>query len=123
MECTTTSQRLSGLPRIAEGSRTMTMNTHDSRCFSAGRDCGARTAACVARFTALELVDASRWWNRRRRRLMAGALVACAEDLELRADEDLRSDAGPLRLVASPSAWAATSPPPGVRLAAPGRLP
>jgi hypothetical protein len=103
------------------------MNAHDSSSFSAGRDCGARTAACVARFTALELVDASRWWNRRRRRLMASALVACAEDLELRADEDLRSEVSPLRLLAPLSAWAEAPRAPSrgatVRLAVARKLP
>jgi hypothetical protein len=54
--------------------------------FAAGQDCGTRVAACLARLTALELLDGARWWNRWRRRLMAGALVACAEDLERSAD-------------------------------------
>lgn len=55
---------------------------YDGASFAAGRDCGTRVAACVARLAALELVEGSRWWNRRRRRRMAGALVACAEELE-----------------------------------------
>jgi hypothetical protein len=50
--------------------------------FLAGQDAGARTSACVVRLAALELMDGARWWNRRRRRLMARALVACAEELE-----------------------------------------
>lgn len=50
--------------------------------FLAGQDAGARTSACVARLAALELMDGARWWNRWRRRLMARALVACAEELE-----------------------------------------
>ncbi|WP_157061374.1 hypothetical protein [Anaeromyxobacter dehalogenans] len=45
-------------------------------------------AACVARLAALELTDHARWWNRRRRRIMADALVACAEELESTADAD-----------------------------------
>lgn len=59
---------------------------YDPTSFSAGRDCGTRVAACLARLTALELIEHARWWNRRRRRLMAGALVACAEELERQAD-------------------------------------
>ncbi len=62
------------------------MTIDDSTSFSAGQDCGTRLAACVARLAALELIDDSHWWNRRRHRLMAGALVACAEDLESAAD-------------------------------------
>jgi hypothetical protein len=62
------------------------MTVHDSASFSAGQDCGTRLAACVARLAALELIDDSHWWNRRGHRLMAGALVACAEDLESAAD-------------------------------------
>ncbi len=50
--------------------------------FVAGQDAGARTSACVARLAAVELLDGARWWNRWRRRLMARALVACAEELE-----------------------------------------
>jgi len=60
---------------------------YDSTSFSAGRVCGTRVAVCVARLAALELVDDARWWNRRRRRLMASALIACAEKLEQDADE------------------------------------
>jgi hypothetical protein len=59
---------------------------YDSASFDAGQDCGTRVAACIARLSALELIDGSRWWNRRGRRRMAGALVACAEDLESAAD-------------------------------------
>jgi hypothetical protein len=62
------------------------MTAYDSTSFSAGRDCGTRMAACIARLAALELVDHARWWNRWRRRLMARALVACAEELECTAD-------------------------------------
>lgn len=62
------------------------MRAYDSASFSAGQDCGTRVAACVARLAALDLVDDARWWNRRRRRLMARALVACAEEMECAAD-------------------------------------
>jgi hypothetical protein len=55
---------------------------YDGASFDAGQDCGTRVAACIARACALELIDGSRWWNRRRHRLMAGALVAYAEELE-----------------------------------------
>jgi hypothetical protein len=64
------------------------MTAYDSTSFSAGQDSGTRVAACVARLAALELIDQSRWWNRGRRRLMARALVACAEELESEADAD-----------------------------------
>jgi hypothetical protein len=66
------------------------MTAYESTSFSAGRDSGTRTAACVARLAALELIEHSRWWNRRRHRLMAGALVACAEELECVAEADAR---------------------------------
>jgi hypothetical protein len=68
------------------------MTAWDGASFSAGHDCGTRVAACVARLAALELMDHARWWNRWKRRLMAGALVACAEDLECAADEAARRD-------------------------------
>ncbi len=60
----------------------------DSASFDAGQDCGTRVAACLARLSALDLIDGSRWWNRRGRRRMAGALVAYAEELESGADAD-----------------------------------
>ena len=63
------------------------MAGYECRSFSAGQRCGTRTAACVARLAALELIHASHWWNRRRHRQMARALVACAEEMELAADE------------------------------------
>ncbi len=63
------------------------MTAYDSISFSAGQDSGTRVAACVARLAALELTDHSRWWNRWRHRLMARALVACAEEMECAADE------------------------------------
>lgn len=58
----------------------------DATSFDAGQDCGTRVAACIARLSALELIDGSRWWNRRARRAMAGALVAHADELESGAD-------------------------------------
>ena len=60
--------------------------SHDSASFTAGEAAGTRVSACVARLAALELVEGSRWWNRWRRRLMARALVACADELESTAD-------------------------------------
>ena len=42
--------------------------------------------------SALELIGDSRWWNRRRHRLMASALVACAEEMECAADAGGRRD-------------------------------
>lgn len=71
------------------------MTTYDGASFAAGQDAGTRVAACVARLAALELVDHSRWWNRRRHRLMARALVACAEEMERAADEAGRAAAVP----------------------------
>ena len=62
------------------------MTSYDSASFTAGKDAGARISACIARLTALQLVEDSRWWNRRRRRMMARALVTCAEELESDAD-------------------------------------
>ncbi|HEX9050992.1 MAG TPA: hypothetical protein VF841_10705 [Anaeromyxobacter sp.] len=50
--------------------------------FAAGQDCGTRVAACLARLSALDLLDGARWWNRRAHRAMAAALVAYAEELE-----------------------------------------
>lgn len=70
------------------------MTAYDSTSFSAGQDCGTRLAACVARLAALELVNDSRWWNRRRRQLMADALVACAAELESTADAERPRDEG-----------------------------
>ncbi len=62
------------------------MTAYESSSFSAGQDAGTRIAACVARLAALELVEGARWWNRWRRRLMARALVACADEMECAAD-------------------------------------
>jgi hypothetical protein len=63
---------------------------YDTGSFDAGQDCGTRIAAGIARLSALELIDGSRWWNRRGRRRMAAALVAYAEALESAADADAR---------------------------------
>jgi hypothetical protein len=63
------------------------LTAYDSTSFSAGQDCGTRLAACVARLAAFDLIDHARWWNRRRHRLMARTLVACAEEMECAADE------------------------------------
>jgi hypothetical protein len=65
-------------------------SAYDGASFAAGQDCGTRVAASIARVCALELIDDSRWWNRRRHRLMADALVAYAEGLESAADADER---------------------------------
>jgi hypothetical protein len=62
------------------------VTSYDSASFTAGQDAGARISACVARLAAIQLVEDSRWWNRWRRRLMARALVSCAEELESAAD-------------------------------------
>ena len=67
------------------------MTAYDSTSFTAGQDSGTRVAACIARLAALELTDHSRWWNRWRHRLMARALVACAEEMECAADDDTRA--------------------------------
>jgi hypothetical protein len=58
------------------------MAPYDPESFSAGQETGARVAACLARLAALQLLDEARWWNRGRRRLMARALVAHAEEVE-----------------------------------------
>jgi hypothetical protein len=62
------------------------VTSYESASFIAGQDAGARVSACVARLAALQLVEDSRWWNRWRRRLMARALVTCANELESAAD-------------------------------------
>jgi hypothetical protein len=77
--------------------------TTQETSFSAGQDCGTRTAACVARLAALELVSGSRWWNRWKHRVMASALVACAEELESGADADRPRDEGAAEQVRTPS--------------------
>lgn len=75
----------------------MRETVYDPSSFAAGRDCGTRVAACLARLTALELMEHARWWNRRRRRVMAGALVACAEELEGQVDGAESAPSGPAR--------------------------
>jgi hypothetical protein len=97
------------------------MNAYDSTSFTAGQECGARTAAVIARFAALELVGCSRWWSRWKRRLMARALVACAEEIELAADGDgLRPFADCARCR---SPWHSRLRPPGDEATAPDRFP
>jgi hypothetical protein len=61
---------------------------YEAVSFSAGQKSGARVAACVARLAALELMEHSSWWNRRRRGLMARALIAHAEEMEDAAEAD-----------------------------------
>lgn len=80
------------------------MTRYDSISFSAGQDSGARIAACIARLAALELVEGSRWWNRWRHRLMARALVACAEEMESAADEHEGAARSGPRTAATPAA-------------------
>lgn len=80
------------------------MTSYDSISFSAGQDSGARIAACIARLAALELVEGSRWWNRWRHRLMARALVACAEEMESAADEHEDAARSGPRTAATPAA-------------------
>jgi hypothetical protein len=80
----------------------MPVRGHDGASFSAGWDCGTRVAAVVARAAALELVEHARWWNRWRRRLMARALVACAEELERMAEEDVEGLRSQPRASAAP---------------------
>ncbi len=63
------------------------MTPFDAASFSAGQETGTRVAACIARLAALQLMDESRWWNRRRHRLMARVLIAHAEEMEGEADE------------------------------------
>ncbi len=72
-------------PRSASVSLTI---ASDDASFAAGQDCGTRVAACLARLSALELMDGDglRWWNRRGHRRTAAALVAYAEELESGAD-------------------------------------
>jgi hypothetical protein len=69
------------------------VTSYDSASFTAGQDAGARVSACVARLAALQLVEDSRWWNRWRHRLMAKALVSCADELEDTADARRREGA------------------------------
>jgi len=64
------------------------MARYDPVSFLAGRDSGARISACVARLAALELLEDSHWWNRRRRGVMARTLIALADEVECDADAD-----------------------------------
>jgi hypothetical protein len=61
------------------------MTPDQTRSFQAGEQRATRVASCTARRAALELMKDSRWWNRRRRGLMARALIAHAEELEVSA--------------------------------------
>jgi len=79
------------------------MTAHDRTSFFEGQECGARVAACVARLAALELLGSSRWWNRWRHRLMARALVACAEEIEVAADMGAGAMPGPRTVPAMPA--------------------
>ena len=63
------------------------VTSYDIASFTAGKDAGTRVSACVARLAAAQLVEDAHWWNRRRCRLMARALVTCADELEDAADE------------------------------------
>jgi hypothetical protein len=64
------------------------MARYDTVSFLAGQDSGARISACAARLAALELLEHSHWWNRRRHGLMARTLIALAEEVESDADAD-----------------------------------
>jgi hypothetical protein len=61
------------------------MTPDQTRSFQAGEQRATRVASCTARRAALELMKDARWWNRRRRGLMARALIAHAEELEVSA--------------------------------------
>jgi len=62
------------------------MTPDQNASFHAGQHCATRVASCVARLAAVELMEDAHWWNRRRRALMAGALIAHAEELEIAAE-------------------------------------
>jgi hypothetical protein len=64
------------------------MTPEETASFKAGQLCATRVASCVARLAAAELLDGAHWWNRRRRGIMAGALIAHAEELEIDAEAD-----------------------------------
>jgi len=64
------------------------MTPDQAESFAAGQHCATRVASCVARLAAVELMTDARWWNRRRRASMAGALLAHAEELELAAESE-----------------------------------
>lgn len=62
------------------------MTRHEAQIFAAGQSDGARVAAGVARLAAAQLMEDARWWNRWRRRLLASALIAYAEEMEQRGE-------------------------------------
>lgn len=78
------------------------MTAYETSSFSAGQDFGTRIAACIARSAAFQLMDEARWWNRRRHRLMASALVACAQELEDAADADVAAERDPVASASVP---------------------
>jgi len=57
------------------------MTSYGAASFTAGQETGTRVAACVARLAVLQLLEESRWWNRRRL-LMARVLIARAEGMK-----------------------------------------
>jgi hypothetical protein len=79
------------------------MTHQEASIFAAGQSAGAHVAACVARLAAIELLEGSRWWNRWRCRLLAGALIACAEEMESTADALNPESDGRSRLAAAPA--------------------
>jgi hypothetical protein len=70
------------------------MTPDQTASFVAGQHCATRVASCVARLAAAELMTDSRWWSRRRRGLMARALIAHAEELEIAAESDAEGAQG-----------------------------
>ncbi len=62
------------------------MVPYDAASFAAGQNCGTRIASCIVRLAASELMQDSRWWNRRRRGAMTSALFTYSEELENDAD-------------------------------------
>lgn len=77
------------------------MTQHEASIFTAGQNAGSRVAAGVARLAAGQLLDDSHWWNRWRCRLLAGGLIAYAEEMEEVAD--LREPARVEQCLASPA--------------------
>jgi hypothetical protein len=63
------------------------MTLRDATTFAAGRDAGAHVAACLARLTAIQLVEDAHWWNRWRRRLMARTLITYAAEIDEASDD------------------------------------
>jgi hypothetical protein len=68
------------------------MTPDQTASFVAGQHCATRVASCIARLAAVELMEDAHWWNRRRRGLMARALLAHAEGLEIAAEADARCE-------------------------------